>query len=271
MNTDLRLSTEIQNAALGAFIGACVGDAAGATLEFIGRKPTDEEVDKAMTMPGGGVLQVAPGQITDDCELAICLARGLAGRSDFEIERIASKYMAWVDSQPFDIGFTTRVTLGCYIDPDLGCAESMRRSAIEKCMNSKANGSVMRVVPLGIWAHRFSIDEVAFVEAISETLAGGGDTDTNACIVGGVIGAADGFLAIPDSMSQPVLNCDTSTSHSRPDFLNRPRVGALPTSDASGNRRQRSQLCSQFLLSWSIRPGLYREHRSQSFRENDIP
>lgn len=34
-------------------IGALVGDAAGGTLEFIGRRPTHAEVTQAMTMCGG--------------------------------------------------------------------------------------------------------------------------------------------------------------------------------------------------------------------------
>ena len=313
----------MRNAGLGAFVGACVGDAAGAVLEFIGRKPTSEEIQKALTMPGGGVLQVAPGQITDDGELALCLARGLVGQKEFDIERIAEKYAAWIASDPFDIGFTTRASLGCHVDPSFGCAESMGRAALKNCMGSKANGSVMRIIPLGIWGHRFSADEVAefaradsrlshpnesaadasavysiavshlmnhvgdrsgaieavqawseqhacdevrswlddarnnvdvpyhpqvgfvkiaiihtfrhlhlktpFVDALTETLAGGGDTDTNACIVGGMIGAAVGFEAIPDSMKEPMLNCDTSTSHRRPEFLSSKDIPHLVT------------------------------------------
>ena len=33
----------------------------------------------------------------------------------------------------------------------------------------------------------------------------GGDTDTNACIVGGMIGAAVGLSNIPSTMKDPVL------------------------------------------------------------------
>ena len=41
--------------ATGAILGACIGDAVGARLEFLGRAPTKKEVKKALTMPGGGV------------------------------------------------------------------------------------------------------------------------------------------------------------------------------------------------------------------------
>jgi ADP-ribosylglycohydrolase len=45
--------------------------------------------------------------------------------------------------------------------------------------------------------------------AITETLLGGGDTDTNACIVGGLIGALHGVSTIPNVMTQELLVCDT--------------------------------------------------------------
>src|SRR5204863_5357903 len=47
-----------------------------------------------------------------------------------------------------------------------------------------------------------------FEEALRETLLGGGDTDTNACIVGGLVGAACGASSIPIELRNAVLNCD---------------------------------------------------------------
>ena len=49
-----------------------------------------------------------------------------------------------------------------------------------------------------------------YEEALRETLAGGGDTDTNACIVGGLLGARWGAAAIPRPMTEKVLSCDTA-------------------------------------------------------------
>ncbi len=59
---------------MGCVLGAFIGDAAGAILEFMDyRKITDELVRKAMKLCGGGALKVGPGQITDDSEMAMCL------------------------------------------------------------------------------------------------------------------------------------------------------------------------------------------------------
>jgi hypothetical protein len=52
--------------------------------------------------------------------------------------------------------------------------------------------------------------------AITETLRGGGDTDTNACIVGGLIGALHGVSSVPNVMTQALLVCDTESGRPRP-------------------------------------------------------
>lgn len=64
-STALTHRTFIEHAQ-GCLLGALVGDAAGATLEFIGHRPSHAELDRALAMSGGGVFRLAPGQITDE-------------------------------------------------------------------------------------------------------------------------------------------------------------------------------------------------------------
>lgn len=52
--------------------------------------------------------------------------------------------------------------------------------------------------------------ENAFKNAMAETIALGGHSDTHACIVGGMIGALVGKKGIPIEMRNKVLNCDLS-------------------------------------------------------------
>lgn len=313
--------TTREDRAIGAVLGALVGDAAGAVLEFFGRPIQREDVDHAMTMPGGGTWAVAPGQITDDGELTMSLLRALAEDPDRPTEHAAVHYARWVASDPFDIGATTRTSLDCLRDPDLariaeteGAFRAMTLAAQRRCMQSKANGSLMRATPLGVWgsnrertitmtaaasdarlshpneacvgatmayvgavrhlivqpgdaegatAEAYAVladarnDEVSgwldeakrnvvvpytpqdgfvriafthafrhlmlgttYEDALRETLGGGGDTDTNACIVGGLLGARWGASEIPRRMRDAVLECTTSAgSHVRPDEL----------------------------------------------------
>ena len=59
-----------------------------------------------------------------------------------------------------------------------------------------------------------------YEDALRETLLGGGDTDTNACIVGGLLGAVVGAENLPQPMKQAVLECDTRQGQRpRPGFL----------------------------------------------------
>ena len=87
----------------GSIIGALVGDAAGATLEFLSRPPDRSQVKQAMAMIGGGCWRTAPGQITDDGEMALCLLHPLAGEESFSIERVAQNYLRWYQSIPLII------------------------------------------------------------------------------------------------------------------------------------------------------------------------
>jgi ADP-ribosylglycohydrolase len=293
----------------------------GAVLEFHRGPITAADLDRALSLPGGGVWGVAPGQITDDGELTLAQARALAASPRFDLDRIARAYAQWIGSSPFDIGTTNVRAMGSLVNPTYaelaareGIAVAMSTAASRSCTESKANGSLMRAVPLGIWGHGLAGAElaefarresrlshpnpsctdavacyvlavahlvehpgdaagavaavsdwasrtacqevriwleaalrgervpfqpqigfvrVAFVEAfrhlavstdyggaLRETLAGGGDTDTNACIVGGLVGARVGVEAIPAAWCHAVLNCDhRRSSHPRPSFL----------------------------------------------------
>jgi ADP-ribosyl-[dinitrogen reductase] hydrolase len=302
--------TSNQQAAYGALFGALAADAAGATLEFA-RWLTEEAVDEAMQMVGGGGLHTAPGQITDDGELTLASLHALTGQQTFSVDRVASAYVAWANSNPFDIGNTTANALRYPSHPkEFDVGDSVLNAAREKNMDSKANGALMRATALAVWSTRVTLTEaieaakldcqlthpnlscqyanaayvvairhlvmqpgdragaleaaaqtlenetasevrgwfehaladgdepcyplVGFVKiaftlafkhlakastyetAITETLLGGGDTDTNACIVGGLIGALHGVSSIPHVMTQALLVCDTESGRPRP-------------------------------------------------------
>ena len=50
-----------------------------------------------MEMPGGGCWGLAPGQITDDSELAMCQLRGLlAGQGKLDPFHLALFYGMWI-------------------------------------------------------------------------------------------------------------------------------------------------------------------------------
>lgn len=55
-------------------------------LEFMEHLPRPADIEYALSMPGGGVLQLAPGQITDDGELTLCLSQALLESRNSEVE-----------------------------------------------------------------------------------------------------------------------------------------------------------------------------------------
>ena len=102
----------LEEAARGCILGAFIGDAAGAVLEFYSKRINQNDVDHALTFPGGGIFSVESGQFTDDSEMAMCLMHGLIdGKGTLNQQLIAKWYLQWYKSPPFDIGNTTRCAM----------------------------------------------------------------------------------------------------------------------------------------------------------------
>jgi ADP-ribosyl-[dinitrogen reductase] hydrolase len=61
---------------MGCIIGAFIGDACGTTIEFSDPlKINQKDLENCLNMNGGGPFNVGPGQLTDDSEMALQLAR----------------------------------------------------------------------------------------------------------------------------------------------------------------------------------------------------
>ncbi len=99
-------------------------------------------------MADGGCWGILAGQPTDDSELAWALARALIASSEFDAEIVVEAYTRWYASAPFDIGNTTSRALAAAFDAAPG--ERARAATQAASMNSQANGSLMRVSPIGI-------------------------------------------------------------------------------------------------------------------------
>ena len=69
------------------------------------------------------------------------------------------------------------------------------------------------------YAFYYLAQESKFEESIYRTLLEGGDTDTNACIVGGLMGAYWGVGSLPNYSLSAVLNCDTEKGQKRQDVF----------------------------------------------------
>ncbi len=72
-----------------------------------------------------------------------------------------------------------------------------------------------------LYSLHFMRGNVKYEDAMVEMLRKGGDTDTNCCIVGGMLGALHGLKGIPEDIRRKVLNFDANKDGGikRPDYL----------------------------------------------------
>ena len=136
---------------LGALLGMAVGDALGTSLEFErpGPKPWSPLLDGPhRTVTGGGPFTVKAGQVTDDTQMACCLAASLVERGGFDADDVGERYREWV-GQAFDRGRQTLAALG-----ELGRSGDAATSGLEvwraSGRRSAGNGSLMRTTPIGV-------------------------------------------------------------------------------------------------------------------------
>ena len=141
-----------KNRTVGSFIGLAIGDALGASVEFMPR----DSFEPVSRMRSGGPWQLKAGQWTDDTIMALCLAESLVNRRSLDHNDVMNKWIAWYRdgyNSPkgycFDIGATTASSLSHY----------EKNGSPVKGTNPRAggNGSIMRLAPAAIVGHR-SID-----------------------------------------------------------------------------------------------------------------
>ena len=93
----------------GALYGVAVGDALGGPMEFMSDRQIRDAYGRVTDMIGGVWLNLKPGEVTDDTQMTLCVARGIldALEGDNGLDLVASvgqQFIAWADSKPKDIG-----------------------------------------------------------------------------------------------------------------------------------------------------------------------
>ncbi len=140
-----------------SMLGALVGDAAGATLEFYHKPITEEIALNAMQMPGGGRMRVGPGQITDDGELTLALWQALMRTREGSVPvlEMMRAYKDWYDSCPFDMGRTCGLAFEVICDyfngRHIGSFEECFQTINDVNAGSEANGCLMRASAIPAW------------------------------------------------------------------------------------------------------------------------
>ena len=156
--------------ALGAMWGQAVGDALGTTVEFASAERIASRAKDAWPQEiiGQGPFSVAAGQVTDDTELALSLARSLARQGRYDEDDVAAAYVSWRRSEPFDCGMATDQAFGRGVALGPGLAERLRARANHR---TQANGSLMRSSPLGVFGAVLPREQLAELARRDSTLS----------------------------------------------------------------------------------------------------
>ncbi len=132
-------------------LGMAVGDALGTTQEFARiAQPAYPALatGPANDVVGKGPFGLEPGMITDDTQMAVCLARTLARHGRVDVAELGRRYVTWTE-HAFDIGNQTRRALSLIeggTAPGLAGFEVWRESE----RRPAGNGSLMRSAPIGV-------------------------------------------------------------------------------------------------------------------------
>lgn len=138
------INDSIKRRAMGAYIGLAVGDALGATVEFLTRREIEMQYGTHKKMIGGGWLKLKPGQTTDDTAMSIALGKAHIESNGFDQKLACERFLDWLKTKPVDVGNTCR----------RGIRRYMMDGTLEALPNDGdgGNGAVMRILPTAIAA-----------------------------------------------------------------------------------------------------------------------
>lgn len=133
----------------GAVYGFAIGDAMGATTEFMSYQEIMRKYTQVRDIIGGGWLDLKAGEVTDDTQMTMCVMEALMdtckGGSfvlDIFLAKCRINFIKWYSSKPKDIGGR--------------CARSIEwslnsgRLFPEEDTQALGNGSLMRALPCAL-------------------------------------------------------------------------------------------------------------------------
>ncbi|MDX9700208.1 MAG: ADP-ribosyl-[dinitrogen reductase] hydrolase [Rhodocyclaceae bacterium] len=207
------------NRACGAMLGLAIGDALGATVEFMTPREIVTEYGVHDRICGGGWLRLPAGDVTDDTTMTLALGRAWleAGRAP-DAAQCAMAFDAWMRAKPVDIGNTVR----------RGIMRWRRHgSAQAEASNQAGNGAAMRCLPVALATlgdtvpairaaaltqarvtHHNPLSDagtVAVVHMVQAALAGQG--------IGGVLRAAQALVAAQPEFAFRNRRCDNPSGY----------------------------------------------------------
>lgn len=139
--------------AAGAYLGLAVGDALGATVEFMTPSEIRERHGVHRDILGGGWLRLRRGQVTDDTDMSLALGRSILAEGRVDPQAAAEAFSAWMRGKPVDIGHTVRRGIARY--------RQTGEVVVPPNTYDAGNGACMRCLPVALCTLGAGPDEVA--------------------------------------------------------------------------------------------------------------
>lgn len=128
----------------GALYAHAIGDAMGATTEFMSADEIKIKYGRVDDLIGGGWLDLNVGDTTDDTAMTIgvidALMKGFKNADEFK-KSCADNFLAWFETDPKDVGNQCRFALEKY---------QMTGDYIDEDKDALGNGSLMRALPCAL-------------------------------------------------------------------------------------------------------------------------
>jgi len=137
---DEKQKLKIADRARAAYLGLAIGDALGATVEFMRPREIASQYGVHNEIIGGGWLRLRAGQVTDDTTMSLALGDAILARPDWSLKEVADHFLAWMKACPVDCGHT--------------CRRGIRRYMLEGTLaapysdGDAGNGALMRNLPV---------------------------------------------------------------------------------------------------------------------------
>lgn len=153
----------------GGFYGLAIGDALGATTEFMGPAEIAKKFpDRLKDIVGGGWLNIDAGQVTDDTAMSLIVARAVidgynATKGTVQLGKFLQSckdgFVDWYKQDPVDIGNQCRKVIEVFANKRYGKSKHFDWFSEAADPNACGNGSLMRAYPAAIVNHRLAIEQ----------------------------------------------------------------------------------------------------------------
>lgn len=158
------LSAAQADRAAGTLLAQACGDALGVPYEFEKRRL---DAGVCAQMRGGGLGPYAPGEYSDDTQMAVCIAEVAATGADLRspdaLDAVAEGFLRWRAHGATDIGAQTRQVLGAAAPGSGRTASRLHDAAAalhRRTGHTAGNGALMRTAPVAL-AHLGDDDALA--------------------------------------------------------------------------------------------------------------